>query len=50
MTTLTTKETKEIQWQEIKAAAESGELKEGDEIHFLLKSGTPRKPHDHRAR
>lgn len=41
MTTLTTKETKEIQWQEIKAAAESGELKEGDEIHFLLKSGTP---------
>lgn len=38
---LTTKAEREIQWQEIKAAAESGELKERDEIHFLLKSGAP---------
>lgn len=39
--TLTTKAEREIQWQEIKAAAESGELKERDEIRFLLKSGVP---------
>lgn len=39
MATLTTKERKEIKWDEIKAAAQNGELPEGAEIGFTLKNG-----------
>lgn len=39
MATLITKERKEIKWDEIKAAAQRGELPEEAEIGFTLKSG-----------
>ena len=39
MATLTIKEQKEIKWDEVKAAAQRGDLPEGAEIGFTLKSG-----------
>ena len=42
MATLTTKERKEIKWAEVKAAAQRGELPEGAEIGFTLKTERPR--------
>lgn len=39
MAILTTKKREEIKWDEIKAAAQRGELPEGAEIAFTLKSG-----------
>ncbi len=38
--TLTTKTTRELQWAEIKEAAECGALRVGSEIRFALKNGT----------